>query len=218
MTNQEYEEQDKVDDAAGVSAEGHILIRDVTDEENPVDLVNKRNAIHFGNFAKHVAYALSGKPYFNIHYMAFGNGGSSVTSSGSILYKQPNVSNLPDLVNPTSRLHSYKYHKVVNDLSTSNTATNENKIEVIPSGNAYTDIKVTCTLAYSEPSPQSVFDNGDTNDDFVFDELALFSLDPGTGNEDFMNSYMLTHVVFHPIQKSQNRRIEVVYTVRIQMI
>lgn len=217
MTNETPKPED-VDDAAGVLAEGHILIRDITDEDHPIELVNKRNAIHFGNFAKHVAYSLAGKPHFNIHFMAFGNGGSSVTSAGTILYKQPNVSNAPDLVNPTSRLHSYKYHKVVNDLSTSNTATQENKIDVIPSGGAYTDIRVTCTLAYSEPSAQSAYDNGDINGDFVFDELALFSLDPGTGNEDFANSYMLTHVVFHPIQKSQNRRIEVVYTVRIQML
>ena len=206
------------DDSAGVGADGHVLIRDITDENNPEVLVNKRNAIHFGNFAKHVAYALSGKPYFNIHYMAFGNGGSAVNSSGTIAYKQPNVSDLPDLINPTSRLHNYQYHKVVNNLSTSVGISTENKIEVIPSGRSHTDIKITCTLSYGEPNTQSAFDNGDVDGDFVFDELALFSLDPATGNEDYANSYMLTHVIFHPIQKSQNRRIEVVYTLRIQML
>ena len=31
------------------------------------------------------------------------------------------------------------------------------------------------------------------------------------------SSELLTHVVFHPVQKSFNRIIEVVYTLRIQM-
>ena len=182
------EQSQPVDENVGLAAEGHVLIRDITDEDAPETLVNKRNAIHFGNFAKHVAYALSGKPNFNIHYMAFGNGGTSITNSGSIVYKQPNVSNLPDLVNPTSRLHAHQYHKVVNNLSTSNVSITENKIEVIPSGRSHTDIKITCTLSYNEPSTQLAFDNGDMDNEFVFDELALFSLDPATGNESFQDS------------------------------
>jgi hypothetical protein len=28
---------------------------------------------------------------------------------------------------------------------------------------------------------------------------------------------MLTHVIFHPVQKSANRIIEVIYTVRVQL-
>jgi hypothetical protein len=101
----------------------------------------------------------------------------------------------------------------------------------LPSSTSYTDIKVTCTLEFGEPSIQSNFDNStDFTDDFVFDELGLFSLDVATGNEisgtatdeatilDFNSKcYMLTHVIFHPIQKSLNRIIEVVYTIRIQM-
>ena len=30
-------------------------------------------------------------------------------------------------------------------------------------------------------------------------------------------STMLTHVIFHPVQKSKNRVIEVIYTIRIQL-
>ena len=58
----------------------------------------------------------------------------------------------------------------------------------------------------------------------------MFSLDVTSGNEiegtataaatllDFNSKcYMLTNVIFHPVQKSLNRIIEIVYTVRIQM-
>ena len=44
------------------------------------------------------------------------------------------------------------------------------------------------------------------------DELGLF-----TNASDINDATMLTHVIFHPVQKSQNRIIEIVYTVRIQL-
>ena len=47
---------------------------------------------------------------------------------------------------------------------------------------------------------------------FVFDELGLKSYDPnGTGK-------LLTHVVFHPVQKSLNRLLQIDYTVRVQSL
>ena len=234
MTNENKQNEltkEKPDETGGVRMEGHILIRDITDKKEPIELVNKRNAIHFGNMAKHLAQTLSGKPNYDIHYMGFGNGGSSVNTLGKITYKTTNVSEAPDDSSPTSNLYALKYFKVVDDLAASNTATSKNKIEVLPSTTSYTDIKVTCTLEFGEPSIQSNFDNStDFTDDFVFDELGIFSLDVATGNEiagtatdaatilDFNSKcYMLTHVIFHPIQKSLNRIIEVVYTIRIQM-
>ena len=223
--------KEKPDETGGVRMEGHILIRDITNEKEPIELVNKRNAIHFGNMAKHLAQAISGKPNYDIHYMGFGNGGSSVNTLGKITYKTTNVSEAPDDSSPTSNLYALKYFKVVDDLAASNTAPTKNKLEVLPSTTSYTDIKVTCTLEFGEPSIQSNFDNStDFTDDFVFDELGIFSLDVATGNEiagtatdaatilDFNSKcYMLTHVIFHPIQKSLNRIIEIVYTIRIQM-
>jgi hypothetical protein len=134
--------------------------------------------------AKHLAQTLSGKPNYDIHYMGFGNGGSSVNTLGKITYKTTNVSEAPDDSSPTSNLYALKYFKVVDDLAASNTATSKNKIEVLPSTTSYTDIKVTCTLEFGEPSIQSNFDNStDFTDDFVFDELGIFSLDVATGNE-----------------------------------
>ena len=72
---------------------------------------------------------------------------------------------------------------------------------------------ITCLLDYGEPSGQDAFDNS-TNADgtYIFDELGLKSYST-TGN-----SRLLTHVIFHPVQKSLNRLIQIDYTVRIQSL
>jgi len=81
------------------------------------------------------------------------------------------------------------------------------------SGATYSDILITCLLDYSEPDGQEAFDNSQNLDgNFVFDELGLKSYD-STGN-----GKLLTHVVFHPVQKSLNRLLQIDYTVRIQSL
>jgi hypothetical protein len=78
------------------------------------------------------------------------------------------------------------------------------------SGATYSDILVSCLLDYGEPAGQEAFDNAtDLNSDFVFDELGLKA--NGTGK-------LLTHVIFHPVQKSLNRLIQIDYTIRIQSL
>jgi hypothetical protein len=69
-------------------------------------------------------------------------------------------------------------------------------------------------LDFGEPAGQAAFDNTTTiNDTFTFDELGLFSWEgtAGAGN-------LLTHVIFHPVQKSLNRLIQIDYTIRIQSL
>ena len=66
-------------------------IKDVTDKENPIVLVNKRNAIHFGNFAKHLAFSLANKSNHGIFFMNFGNGGSYINTNGEVVYKTTNT-------------------------------------------------------------------------------------------------------------------------------
>jgi len=83
-------------------------------------------------------------------------------------------------------------------------------------GNKYTDIVVTCTLDYGEPTGQAAFDNTTNfNGDYVFDELGLKSWE---GTENGGTNKLLTHVVFHPVQKSLNRLIQIDYTLRIQSL
>ncbi|MDB4335389.1 hypothetical protein OAA05_00975 [bacterium] len=195
---------------AGLNMNGHILIRD---KETGEELVNKRNAIHYGNMAYIVANALNGTDNARVYYMGFGNGGTSVDTTGKIIYKSPRVS---EAFQSSASLYSRTYKKIV---GASGDATNQ--IEVI-TGTSYSDIKVTATLSYSEPADQDLFDTSTNNDgSYVFDELGLFSYptdpSPSDGSDPIETSRMLTHVVFHPVQKAQNRVIEIIYTVRVQL-
>jgi hypothetical protein len=88
-------------------------------------------------------------------------------------------------------------------------------MEVIhTAGLPYTDILVTCLLDYGEPAGQQAFDNSTNfNGDFVFDELGL-----KCWNGSATELLLITHVIFHPIQKSLNRQIQIDYTLRIQTL
>ncbi len=202
----------KPDIVAGIFVRGHIKISDVTDKEKPVVLVDKPNAIHYENMSEAIAFALSHRDQLYMYEMHFGNGGTAVDSTGVITYLVPNTTSQgADLYNPT-------YYKIVDDTDTSNNPdTNNNKMEVRHiSGNPYSDIIITCLLDYGEPGTQSVFDNSTTlNDTYTFDELGIKAraIDgtAGTGK-------LLTHVIFHPVQKSLNRLIQIDYTVRIQTL
>jgi hypothetical protein len=193
-------------ESGGVYVQGHIRI---FDPETNEEYVNKRNAIHYENMSEALALSLSNKTTGFVHEMHFGNGGTSVDPTGVITYLPPNnVGQNADLYNRT-------YYKVVDNTSTLNNDPARNKIEVrhVP-GAFYTDIVVTCLLDYGEPAGQAAFDNGENLDgDFVFDELGLraWSGTVGTGP-------LLTHVIFHPVQKSLNRLIQIDYTVRIQSL
>ena len=205
--NKMQESNVKTDEHAGLNLSGHILIRDT---ETGEELVNKRNAIHYGNMARLLAQLLNNDTNGRIFYMAFGNGGTSVDTAGKVIYKMPRVS---ESFETSASLYSRTYQKIVENDTSSDP--DKNKIEVIP-GSSFTDLKITCTLEYAEPSDQDLFDSSTTNEgDYVFDELGLFSYPTDGSNID--TSRMLTHVIFHPVQKSQNREIEIIYTVRVQL-
>jgi hypothetical protein len=62
------------------------------------------------------------------------------------------------------------------------------------------------------------FDNStQTTAAYIFDELGLLA---NYGNDSLGNviTRLLTHVIFHPVQKSLNRQIQIDYTVRIQSL
>jgi len=186
--------------------EGHIRI---FDPETGEDYVNKRNAIHYENMSEALALSLANKTTGFIHEMSFGNGGTSVDPTGVITYLPANSSGA------NANLYNQTYYKVVDDNSSLNTDTARNKLTVShTAGQIYTDIVVSCLLDYGEPNSQAAFDNtSNFNDIYTFDELGLRSW-TGTVN----TGKLLTHVVFHPVQKSLNRLIQIDYTVRIQTL
>jgi len=167
------------------------------------------NAIHFENISEALAQSISNKNLGYIYQMSFGNGGTSVDPTGIITYLPANSTG------QNADLYNEKFTKVVDDNSLTNSDTSRNNITVLhTSGKVYTDILVTCLLDYSEPSGQQAFDNStDLNGDFVFDEMGL-----KTWNGSSTDLRLITHVVFHPIQKALNRQIQIDYTVRIQTL
>jgi hypothetical protein len=73
-------------------------------------------------------------------------------------------------------------------------------------------------LDYGEPADQDAFDNATTTDGiYTFDELGLMA-NYGTNSDGDVIKRLLTHVIFHPVQKSLNRQIQIDYTVRIQTL
>jgi len=186
--------------------EGHLRIYDPNSQET---FVQKKNAIHYENMSIALAQSIANTNTGWIYAMAFGNGGSAVDPTGVITYLPPNVTG------QNADLYNQTYIKVVNQTSAANTDPTRNKLTVLHTpGRLYSDVLVTCLLDYGEPPTQQAFDNSTNfNGDFVFDELGLKSWE-GTGN-DLM---LITHVIFHPVQKSLNRQIQIDYTVRIQTL
>lgn len=197
--------KDNFKDTQGTLIQGHIKI---TDPKSGEVLIDKRNAIHYENMSISLAESLSNAGEGFIYQMAFGNGGTSIDPTGIITYLTPNSTGT------NASLYNQTYTKVVDDRSVNNLDPTRNKIETRHvSGTNYTDILVTCLLDYGEPSGQDAIDNASNTENlYVFDELGLVGYDPtGTGR-------LLTHVIFHPVQKSLNRLIQIDYTVRVQSL
>lgn len=192
-------------DLNGVLIEGHIKIHD---PQSGDIFINKRNAIHYENMSISLAESLGNSGNGFIYEMSFGNGGTSVDPTGIITYLTPNSTGT------NASLYNQTYSKIVDDRSANNTDPFRNKIETRHlTGTNYTDVLVSCLLDYGEPDGQEAFDNSATTEGtFIFDELGLRSYDPnGEGR-------LLTHVIFHPVQKSLNRLIQIDYTVRVQSL
>ena len=196
---------DNLKEKNGILIKGHIKIFDPETKEVYID---KNNAIHYENMSIALADSVGNRGNGWIYEMSFGNGGTSVDPTGIITYLTPNSTGT------NASLYNQTYTKIVDDNSVNNTDPVRNKIETRHvSGTNYTDVLITCLLDYGEPSGQDAFDTAtDQNSLYVFDELGLKGYNAsGTGN-------LLTQVVFHPVQKSLNRLIQIDYTVRIQSL
>jgi hypothetical protein len=189
----------KLQDKVFATIEGHVLITDI---ETGRVLLDKHNAINFINMAVAIAALLGGEQdldngqSYAISQIAYGNGGSIIDSTGNVQYKSPNVNT------PNGELYNETYRKSVADVDYLN------KIDVERfDGQVFSDVVITSTLDFAEPADQETIDNSSNyNDQYVFDELGLVT----------ESGKFLTHIVFHPIEKSANRKIQVVYTLRIR--
>jgi hypothetical protein len=189
----------------GFHFEGHIKIFDPVTKEVYID---KRNAIHYENMSVAMVQGISNQGQGTIYQMVFGSGGTSVDPTGLITYLTPNT------IGINSSLYNQTYAKVVDKNAIENTDPIRNKMEIRHiSGATYSDILISCLLDYGEPVDQEAFDNSvDMSGNFVFDELGLKSYDPNGDGK------LLTHVVFHPVQKSLNRLLQIDYTIRVQSL
>lgn len=188
-------------DKNGLMVQGHIKIYDpVTGEV----LQDKKNAIHYENMSEALAQSIGNKETGFISTMAFGNGATAVDSTGIITYLPPNT------YGQNASLYNQTYSKIVDNTSALNLDPTRNYIEIRHTpGLIYTDVFVSCLLDYAEPSGQQAFDNSSTmQGTYVFDEIGLVS----------ESGKLLTHVIFHPVQKALNRLIQIDYTVRIQTL
>ena len=198
-------------DNSKVSVEGHVLIKDFDSGEI---LLDKYNAINFQNFALAVAKTMAnqladGKGYC-ISKLAFGYGGTTVDASGNITYNEPKVSGETSKGLYTAS-KDYSVTPAV-DLQVAVNTFTVNDADNQP----YSDLECKVMLDYNFPvdtgtveQDQALVDNyGVTgiSEEFVFDEIGLIT-DAGT---------YLTHLIFHPIQKSKNRKLEIIYTLRIR--
>lgn len=186
---------------------GHVLIRDAVTGEV---LVDKFNAIQYENFSISLARSIANRPDSWIQEMVFGNGGASISETGIITYLPPNT------VGTSAQLYNETYYKVVNDQSGLNLSPNSNYIQFAHStGSTYSDVIVTCFLDLGEPAGQEAFDTAtDLQGNYVFNELGLKAY--GSNGPD--TGLLISHVIFSPVQKSLNRQIQVVYTIRIQTV
>ena len=211
MPNKRFNKFAPLREIGGFHVDGHIKIFDPITNEVFRD---QHNAIHYENMSVALAESLAnqadstGARRGMIYQMAFGNGGTTVDPTGLITYLTPNT------IGVNSSLYNQTYAKIVDQNDAENLDPIRNKMEIRHlSGATYTDILISCLLDYSEPTGQEAFDNSvDLDGNFVFDELGLISNAGGAPGK------LLTHVIFHPVQKALNRLLQIDYTIRIQSL
>jgi len=203
----------------------------ITDKKTGEVLVKKRNAIHQGNMAYIMAQSLAGlatsvnvgggAPVIN--WMAFGNGGS--TSTTTLSYRSPNVSTVYDeqpMSVSASQLYSKTYEQMV-DTEVFFPGQSLGNGEYIPASTS--KIKFTLDIDHDAVSAQTgqTPPESDSSTDvaaveaFTFDEIGLVSGVTDNGSLDEDKSLLMTHVTFHPVLLSANRTISIEYTITIQL-
>lgn len=200
-------------DSTNINIDGHVKI---WDPETKEIFVSKHNAINPETMTLIIATMLQGNNDSYVYEMHLGNGGLIIDETGNITYNDV-TDNLSTGIE--AGLYNATYFKVVdiND-STNNTDIVNNKVVVShTSGLNYTDLIITCTLEENEPESNDenslVTSPAEYNGDYIFNELGLKS----RGSNGKNTGYLLSHIVFDPVQKSANRVIQIIYTLRIRV-
>ena len=193
-------------DSTNINIDGHVKIWDPKTQEI---FVSKHNAINPETMPLIIATMLQGNNDSHIYEMHLGNGGLVIDETGNITYNEV-TDNLDTGIE--AGLYNTTYYKVVDTTDTTNNydPTNNNVVVTHTSGLNYTDLVVTCTLDENEPSTDLANSPVEYNGDYIFNELGLKS--KGTSGKN--TGYLLSHIVFDPVQKSANRVIQIIYTLR----
>ena len=199
-----------------VNIETFIVIKDLDTGEI---LCEGSNAIHQENMSTALAQSMARGTGFFISEMHFGSGASITGTDGTITYRTPNVTGT------SANLHKTTYFRVVDEEDLNNPDSTANKVTIThTNGTTYADTIVTATLDYTDPAVNdSVFNivNGtqqsldattSVDGEFVFDEIGLKT----RGDTGVNTGNLLTHFIFHPVEKLANQRIQIVYTLRVQ--
>ena len=191
---------DKINDTSLIGIEGHIKIWDPDSGEV---LVRRRNAINFENMSIALASLLANEAgntgTHSVATMRFGNGGTTIDGLGTVTYKATNTNSA------SGALYNQTFSQSVDEAVTGSADNGTEVSHTAP--NTFSDVVITCTLDFGGVTGEDLTDTAtNMNGTYVFDELAVYS-----GNND-----LLTHVIFHPVQKSANRKIQVIYTLRIR--
>lgn len=163
-----------------IRIKGHLKIKD--DLGNV--LVDKDNAIHPQNMSRVIARAFANEDNFWIHRMAFGNGGTVVAVGGAITYKTPNVSG-----SWADALYNETYYEIVDESNVGvDTGPGSNDLDGGTAQNSVvstepgilSEVTITVELNPTEPSGQLPDDqsspgSSNTEGEFVFDEIGLFT-------------------------------------------
>jgi hypothetical protein len=183
-----------------VKITGHVKITDLTNDQV---LVDRYNAVNAETLSVIIATMLQGNNSKYLYEMHFGNGGTVIDNTGNITYKDVEenlkLGTVAELFNPL-------YYKVFDENDIDNNDDNTRNYATIThtDGLVYSDVIITCTLEENQPSPNGVI---------TFDEIGIKS----RGINGLNSGYLLTHLVFEPVEKTAGRVIQVVYTLRVSL-
>jgi len=199
-----------------VSIEGFVTIRDLN---TGVILYEGTNSIHKENMSNIIAQSFArGSNYF-ISEMHFGCGAAITETSGTITYRKPNITGTDaDLYTPT-------YYRIVDESDKNQQASSSDSVTVLHVvGLTHSDTIITATLTADDPTanPTDIFNLVDITSgalegtivagEFEFNEIGL-----KTRGETGPNSgKLLSHFIFHPVIKTADQTIQIVYTFRIK--